>query len=169
MSWVLLGVAGLLAVLVAALSLSLMRLNRRLVSLESRLAPGPSSDTNWSSEPSQNSHFASLDDPAAPREPQYVITQLGEEVAPEPEPVAGTVDAGRFADLLLRESVVQAASWASGLRRALSPEVRNRIRFEMRREVKRSRRQRKVDTKQAYREWTARQRAAMAAEDGQAA
>ena len=64
-----------------------------------------------------------------------------------------------FADLVLRESVVQAASLASGLRRALAPETRNRIRFEMKREVKRARKQRRADLRQARREWEARQRA----------
>jgi hypothetical protein len=60
---------------------------------------------------------------------------------------------------VLRETVVQAASLAHGLRRALAPEMRNRIRFEMRREVKRSRKQRRADLKAARREWEARQRA----------
>jgi hypothetical protein len=64
-----------------------------------------------------------------------------------------------FADLVLRESVVQAASLASGLRRALAPETRNRIRFEMKREVKRARKQRRADLRRARREWEARQRA----------
>ena len=54
---------------------------------------------------------------------------------------------------------------AAGLRRALAPEVRNRIRFEMKREVKRSRKQRKADMKQARREWEARQRAAIPASE----
>jgi hypothetical protein len=87
---------------------------------------------------------------------EYVITHLGEE--PDPAPVP-TVAAPLFADLVLRESVVQAASLAHGLRRALAPEMRNRIRFEMRREVKRSRKQRRADLKAARREWEARQRA----------
>ena len=64
-----------------------------------------------------------------------------------------------FADIVLRETVMQAASLAAGLRRALTPEVRNRIRFEMRREVKRARKQRRADLRQARREWEARQRA----------
>ena len=38
-----------------------------------------------------------------------------------------------------------------GVRRALSAENRNRIRFEMRREVKRARRQRRRDLKEAKR------------------
>ncbi|WP_193614722.1 hypothetical protein [Nocardioides lijunqiniae] len=84
----------------------------------------------------------------------YVITRIG--TAEEPAPV---VPAPVFADLVMRESVVQAASLVAGLRRALAPETRNRIRFEMRREVKRSRKQRRADLKTARREWEARQRA----------
>jgi hypothetical protein len=84
----------------------------------------------------------------------YVITRIG--TPDDPTPV---VPAPVFADLVLRESVVQAASLVAGLRRALAPETRNRIRFEMRREVKRSRKQRRADLKTARREWEARQRA----------
>jgi hypothetical protein len=97
-------------------------------------------------------------------EHEYVITRLGEEDAVEPREPAPTVPGPLFADLVLRESVVQAASFASGLRRALAPEMRNRIRFEMKREVKRARKQRRVDLRQARREWEARQRAGDTAE-----
>lgn len=90
----------------------------------------------------------------------YVITHVGED--PEPAATApATVDRALFADLVLRETVVKAAGLAHGLRRALSPETRNRIRFEMRREVKRARKQRRADVRQAVREWEARQRAGM--------
>ena len=61
------------------------------------------------------------------------------------------VDSALFADLVLRETVVKAASLTHGLRRALAPEVRNRIRFEMGREVKRARKQRRADLKAARR------------------
>ena len=56
-----------------------------------------------------------------------------------------TVPGPVFADLLLKETVVQTASLFHGLRRALSPETRNRIRFHMRQEVKRSRKQRRAE------------------------
>ena len=49
---------------------------------------------------------------------------------------------------MLRESLVKAASLGYGVRRALAPETRNRIRFEMKREVKRSRRQRRAELKE---------------------
>jgi hypothetical protein len=97
---------------------------------------------------------------------EFVITRVGE---PEPEPeVAEPVPAlpgPVFADLLLKESVVQTASLFQGLRRALSAETRNRIRFHMRQEVKRSRKQRRTELREVRREWAARQRAAMAADE----
>lgn len=103
-----------------------------------------------------------LAEPPAPQTahgtvPDYVITHLGEEERAEP-PVP-VVPAPLFADLVLRESVVQAASLAAGLRRALAPEMRHKIRFEMRREVKRARKQRRADLREARRAWEAQQRA----------
>lgn len=97
---------------------------------------------------------------------EYRITELGQRRAAGPLAMVPTVPGPQFVDMMLRESLVRTASIAAGLRRALAPEVRNRIRFEMKREVKRSRKQRKVDMKQARREWEARQRAAIAASEG---
>ncbi len=93
----------------------------------------------------------------APDPTEYVITAIGSE--PDPELVPERIDGRLFADIVLREAVVRAASLAHGVRRALAPETRNRIRFEMRREVKRSRRQRRADLKAARRDWEARERA----------
>ncbi len=94
-------------------------------------------------------------------DPEFLITRLGEEgdePSDVPDAQAPTLPAPLFADLVLRETAVQAVSLAAGLRRALAPEVRHRIRFEMRREIKRARKQRRVDHRQAVREWQARQR-----------
>ncbi|MCW2842801.1 MAG: hypothetical protein JWN22_717 [Nocardioides sp.] len=111
--------------------------------------------------------------PARPREPagdppDYVITHLGEEAtAPRHSGAApgdgpgSRVDPALFADLVLRETVVRAASLAHGVRVALAPEVRNRIRFEMRREVRRARKQRRAELKEARRQLEARQRATL--------
>lgn len=101
---------------------------------------------------------------AARREPQeFVITHLGED---EDEPLAPSVptriDGKLFADLVLRETVVKAAALGHGVRRAVAPEVRNRVRFEMRREVKRSRKARKDEFRQVRQEMRDRQRAAEA-------
>lgn len=96
---------------------------------------------------------------------EFVITDLGQtgpDSQPGPVPEIG---GALFADLVLRETVVKAASLAHGVRRALAPETRNRIRFEMRTEVKRARKQRRSDTRQARREWEARQRAVLRESD----
>jgi hypothetical protein len=89
---------------------------------------------------------------------EFVITRLG--VEPESDPVP-TVEPRLFADLVLRESVVKAAALAYGVRCGLAPANRNRIWFEMRREVKRARKERKAEEREAIREWRARQRAAV--------
>ena len=154
--WIVPAVAGVLALVALGLGLALLRarsgtrreleaaraetaaLRAQLDDLERRLArpePRPAPET------------------------EFVITNLGDpEAAPEPAP---HVDGALFADLVLRETVVKAASLAHGVRRALDPETRNRIRFEMKREVRRARKQRKSDTREARREWEARQRAAV--------
>lgn len=95
---------------------------------------------------------------------EYRITALGERRRGGPLALPA-VPGPQFVDTMLRESLVRTASIAAGLRRALAPEVRNRVRFEMKREVKRSRKQREADLKQARREWKAQQRAAIPASE----
>ena len=102
--------------------------------------------------------------PAPPSDqPEFVITSLpdgsvprpdraGTDLAvPDPATMSGPVSAGQFASAALGESLVRVVSLGHGVRRALSAENRNRIRFEVRREVKRSRRQRRRDLKDAKR------------------
>jgi hypothetical protein len=101
--------------------------------------------------------------PTVATEAEFVITGLGSEPEPEPAPAAA-IDGAAFADTVLRETVVKAASLAHGVRRGLAPATRNRIRFEMKQEVRRSRRQRRADLKQAQRDLHARQRAMLAEE-----
>jgi hypothetical protein len=111
--------------------------------------------------------------PEPVRVPEYAITDVGRsEAGDPPDPVrAERVEAGEiadralFADLVLRETVVRAASLAHGVRRALAPETRNRIRFEVRREIRRARKQRRSDLKAARRDWEARQRTVVDDED----
>ena len=100
---------------------------------------------------------------------EVVITSLpdgtlrGTPVAADDEPATTTtstpLSAGQFASVALGESLVRVFSLGYGVRRALTAESRNRIRFEMRREVKRSRRQRRRDLKEAKRHLRADQRA----------
>jgi hypothetical protein len=86
---------------------------------------------------------------------EYVITSL-----PGPAGVPAAADAqaattgpsGReFATAALGESLVRVLALGHGVRRALSAENRNRIRFEMHREVKQARRQRRRDVREARR------------------
>ena len=97
-------------------------------------------------------------------EREYLITHLGEDDPADRDAdetgSAPMLPAPVFADMVLRETAVQATTLAAGLRRALSPEVRHRIRFEMRREVKRARKQRRAELRAARRDLHARQRAA---------
>jgi hypothetical protein len=151
MAVVQLGVTGALVVLVVLLAVALLRMRSRVAALEARPEPAP---------------VAAPVPPVAPREtPEFVITRVGDE--PEPDPVP-TVPAPVFADIVARETVIQAASLAHGLRRALDPETRNRIRFHMRQEVRRSRKQRKAEQRAVRREWAARQREAEHPEAGAA-
>jgi hypothetical protein len=152
MAWLLVTVTGVLAVLVGVLLLRVRRLDAQVARLIA------SSDAVDISPAAENLPLASLD--ATPAAPEFVITRVGEP-GPEPDP-APTVPAPVFADLVLKETVVQTASFFHGLRRALAPETRNRIRFHMRQEVKRSRKQRRAELREVRREWAARQRAAMA-------
>jgi hypothetical protein len=101
--------------------------------------------------------------PSSSNEGEFVITRLGS--AEDQDEGLERPDSRLFADLVLRESVVKAASFAHGVRRGLSPESRNRIWFEMRREVKRVRKARKAEEREAIREWKARQRASMREDD----
>lgn len=166
MTALLVTLVGVLTLLVVGVAAAAVRLSRRVAQLEAHAAvssrAAASRRAEWSPPGPEDSHSAHLDAPeAAPEPTQYVITHLGEPRAEPEVEAAPALPAGQFADVVLRETVIKSASLFHGVRRALSPENRNRIRFEMRREVKRSRKQRRADLRQARREWEARQRAAM--------
>jgi hypothetical protein len=148
-----------LAAAVGVLGLALRELRDRVRVLETSAVPSPGLVTSTGA-PSSTSE--SVPAPAAtvsePAPEEYVITRLGSEPESEPVPM---VEPRLFADLVLRESVVKAAALAYGVRRGLAPANRNRIWFEMRREVKRARKERKAEEREAIREWRARQRAAV--------
>jgi len=91
----------------------------------------------------------------------FVITRMDAADDRQPErPIVQDIDGRLFVDIVARETVVKAASWTHGLRRALSPENRNRIRFEVRQETRRAARERRSEAKQALREHRARMRSA---------
>jgi hypothetical protein len=151
-------VALLLLVAVLVLATAVRRLGARVRVLEEAATPGV--------DPRADAVGSPAAVPAA-----YVITGidgdgaagLGGELdadarAAQPAVVQGRIDGALFADIVAREGVIRAAGLAHGLRRALAPATRNRIRFEMKREVKRSRRQRRADLKAALRDMQARER-----------
>lgn len=61
------------------------------------------------------------------------------------------ITAGGFVSLAVGESLVKLVALSHGLRRAMTPENRNRIAFEMRRELRRSRKERKREIREARR------------------
>ena len=81
--------------------------------------------------------------PRGPRDPvvaEFLITDMGVE---HPEP-AEEAAARVVLSATVGRPVVRLAALAYGVRRALTPENRNRIRFEMRREIRRARKQRRA-------------------------
>lgn len=96
--------------------------------------------------------------PVVDRADTFVITRMDSDDREIERPIAQDIDGRLFADIVARETVVKAASWTHGLRRALSPENRNRIRFEVRQETRRAARDRRSEAKQALREYRARMR-----------
>lgn len=78
-------------------------------------------------------------------EASYLITDAGVD---RPEP---TVPDRLVLSAALGEPLVKALAFGHGVARALSPEARNKIWFEMRREVRRSRKQRRREMKDAWR------------------
>ncbi|MCD6638606.1 MAG: hypothetical protein LT071_01675 [Nocardioides sp.] len=96
--------------------------------------------------------------PMAPstQEAAYVITGIAD--GDEPSPVPERIDGRLFVDIVARETLVKAASWTHGLRRALAPETRHRIGFEVRHQTRRSRKDRKAEMREALRHYRARHR-----------
>jgi hypothetical protein len=95
--------------------------------------------------------------PARPA-PEFVITTAG---IPDPAEVAAReapLSSRQFVSVAVGESLVTLVSFGHGVRRALSAENRNRIGFEVRREVRRSRKERRREVKEARRHLRAAQR-----------
>lgn len=117
-----------------------LRLERRMQELEQRLARMQQA-------------------PAAAGGRAYVITDAGREELPE----AGTMLADRFVlSAAVGDPLVKVVALGHGVRRALAPEVRHRIRFAMRQESKRARKQRRREMRAV---WLAHKRAARAVGD----
>jgi hypothetical protein len=89
--------------------------------------------------------------PVAPAVAEFLITDAG---APEPE---AAVRDRVVLSATLGEPLVRVVAFGHGLRRALSAESRNRIRFAMRREVRRARKSRRQEMREAWRRMRAEQ------------
>ena len=96
----------------------------------------------------QSSSMIRVDDPA------YVITDAGSHRL---EPTVGD---GVVLSATVGEPLVKVVAFGHGMRRALSAESRNRIWFEVRREVRRARKQRRREMKDAWRKVQAEDRVA---------
>jgi hypothetical protein len=173
--------AGLTALVALGLLVAVLRLRSRAAGTARQLAEARAETERLRSQVEEIARRLDAPAPATTGAgddaPDWVITDAGERPGPPgPEAVDATphgrhaaaepgavvaqrIDGRLFTDLVVRETVVKAASWTHGLRRALAPEVRNRIRFEVRREYKRARKDRRTEMKQALREYHARQRA----------
>ena len=99
-------------------------------------------------EEAERARMAAAAAPVAPQA-EYLITSVGE---PVPDRVVLSAAVG--------EPLVKAVAFGYGVRRALRPETRNRIAFEMKREIKRARKQRRREAKAAVREARRREAAA---------
>lgn len=96
----------------------------------------------------QSSMMIRVDDPA------FVITDAGA------APIEPNVSDRVVLSAAVGEPLVKVVAFGHGVRRALSAESRNRIWFEMRREVRRARKQRRREMKDAWRQVQAQERAA---------
>ncbi len=105
----------------------------------------------------QSSTMIRVDDPA------YVITDAGRVRRDPNVPDRVVLSAA------VGEPLVKVVAFGHGLARAMSAESRNRIRFEVRREVRRSRKQRRRDMKDAWRRLQAADRATSASVSDQGA
>jgi hypothetical protein len=97
----------------------------------------------------------------APEQADFVITHVGEAGLEGTEASEAVAVPDRLVlSATLGEPLVKVAAFSHGVRRALSAESRNRIWFEMRREVRRARKQRRREMKDAWRRMQAEDRAA---------
>jgi heme exporter protein D len=135
------------AALFVALAIAVIRGQRRMRALEERLARAEQRDA-----PAVEPPIVPV--PATPvpvdqDDKALIPTPLGSD---EDASSAVRVDREVFWDLLLRESVVRAAAVGHGVRAVLDPRTRNRVRFEVRQEIKRARKQRKSEERAAVRQ-----------------
>jgi hypothetical protein len=89
---------------------------------------------------------------------EFLITDAGTHRSGD-EPIGAGVPDRLVLSATLGEPLVKAVAFSHGVRRALSAESRNRIRFAMRQELRRTRRRRRREMKEAWRRMRAEERA----------
>jgi hypothetical protein len=87
-------------------------------------------------------------------DPDFVITDAGDPASPP------NISDRVVLSAAVGEPLVKVVAFGHGVRRALSAESRNRIWFEMRREVRRARKQRRREMKDLWRQAQSEERAA---------
>lgn len=107
--------------------------------------------------------------PKRSRPTEYVITSVG-----EPEPDLDGPTRTEFAprpqfEQVARTVMIEAASLAHGVRNALSEENRAKISYEVKRELIRLRKDRRIEVKEALREYRAKHRAPADPQTGEGA
>ena len=151
---VILAAAGgaVIALLGVGLVVLLRRRNRTRADLEAMLAAAQHEADDLRARLEElTSLLTVVPDQVAAAEPAYLITDVGRRVeVPEDQQIA--VPDRLVLSATLGEPLVKVAALGHGLRRALSPESRNRIWFEMRREVRAARKRRRQLLKQYQRD-----------------
>ena len=146
--------AALLAVVCVLLLLLLLRHDRRWRGevVAARAETALLQDRLAELEQSTARQHAAITVPA-----EFLITDAGTESA---EASTTGVPDRLVLTATLGEPLVKAVALSHGLRRALSAESRNRIRFAMRQELRRTRRRRRREMKQAWRQMQTEKRSA---------
>jgi hypothetical protein len=159
-SWVVLGAAcgAVGALLLVALVVLVRRRNRTRADLEAMLLAAQLEADDLRARLDELT--ARYDSAPGPADQAYLITDVGD----PRRPVVAEEDQIPVPDRLvlsatMGEPLVKVAAFGHGLRRALSPESRNRIWFEMRREVRAARKRRKQLLRQYQRDVRAAERA----------
>jgi hypothetical protein len=163
-SWAILGAIGgaAAALLLVALVAGVRRRNRTRADLEEMLAAAQHEADDLRARLEELTALLTVAQPGRSGQPEhaYLITDAGVARPAEIDPE----DQIQVPDRLVLSAtmgapLVKVAAFGHGVRRALSPESRNRIWFEMRREVRAARKRRRQLLKQYQRDVRAAERA----------
>lgn len=117
------------------------QLVRATTRFEPEPAPAPEPATSRASAP------ARVEETAAAERAEFLITTAGDRQEAEPsEPISTRLVLGAG----VGESMLKVAAFGSGVRRAMAGETRNRIRYAMKREVRRARKTRRREMRDAW-------------------